>query len=96
MDQNKLLRYRQYKIAQGLWLQQKINEVTFRGRSWEELSLIHYKQYLEVCGVKNTEALDAISNYIDAIRFDQHKDHAVMVENIDDIMDELHFQISLS
>lgn len=95
MEHTKILPYWQYKISQALLLQQKDIENTATGITTEMLCLKYYQHYLKICGIKDPDIFSAIERYISVLRNDNDDNHQEVVNNIDDMMDDLHFEMSI-
>lgn len=73
---NNPLKYSEYKIEQGLWLQQKYSENKSPLRKDPDVySLQYYSDYLRVVGVENIKIYNTLNKYLnDLVNNPKEKD----------------------
>jgi hypothetical protein len=89
----KILKYSEYKIKQGLWLQIEYRNRTWTGANKEQYSIFNYIDYLEIVGFKDKEVIKKMKGYSDRIAtwfdYEREKFDKNVSENINKLMDEL-------
>lgn len=81
----KPLKYTEYKLRQGLWLQQKYSENKSPLRKDPDVySIQYYRDYLKVIGVKDIEIYNKINDCLNIACNDPYE-----INVIEDLMDNI-------
>lgn len=80
----KPLKYSEYKLKQGLWIQRDYEDRFVRAENLEQFCIKSYLEYLEIIGVYNENISTKAMELYNSIKF-----YNIIKDNINTLMDSI-------